>query len=117
MLYLRIVDLEGYVTIRTNRSSCPWRLIGRRLEVRELEGRIEIYDGPREVAHHPRVRDPQGARVTDPAHRPPRGEGRKKSASPPEEQELLAAQPRLASYVALLKKRALGKGTLSCVAC
>jgi len=112
MLYQRIVDIEGYVTVRTNRYSCPWRLIGRRLEVRELEGRIDIYDGAREVARHTRVLEPKGARVTDPTHRPPRGEGRKKSAPPPEEQELLAAQPKLASYVALLKKRASGKGTL-----
>jgi transposase len=112
MLYQRIVDLEGYVTVRTNRYSCPWRLIGRHVEVRELEGRIEIYDGPREVARHTRVLEPQGARITDPAHRPPRGEGRKRSAPPPEEQELLAVQPNLASYLALLKKRASGKGTL-----
>jgi len=111
MLLQRIVDLEGYVTIRTNRYSCPYRLIGRRLEVRELGEHIEAYDGPRLVARHKRVLEPVGARVTDPAHRPPRGE-RKKSEPPPEEQELLSAQPKLASYVAALKQRASGRGTL-----
>jgi hypothetical protein len=50
--------------------------------------------------------------LTEPAHRPPRGELRKKHEPPPEEQELLAAQPKLASYTAALKKRASGKGTL-----
>jgi transposase len=111
MLLQRIVDLEGYVTVQTNRYSCPYQLIGRRLEVRELGEHVEAYDGPRLVARHKRVLEPIGARVTDPAHRPPRG-ARKKSAPPPEEQELLAAQPKLASYVAALKKRASGRGTL-----
>jgi len=112
MLLQRIVDLEGYVTVQTNRYSCPYRLIGRRLEVRELGEHVEAYDGPRLVARHARVLEPIHARVTDPAHRPPRGEHRKKSAPPPEEQELLAAQPKLASYVAALKQRASGRGTL-----
>lgn len=112
MLRNRIVDSGGYITVRTNRYSCPYRLIGRRMEVRELDERIEVYDGPREVARHARVAEPKGVRVTDPAHRPPRGEQRPKSAPPIEEQELLAAQPKLASYVAALKKRASGRGTL-----
>lgn len=112
VLYQRVVDLEGYVNIRTNRYSVPYRLIGRRLEVRELGDRIEAWDGPRRVASHLRVMEPKAARVTCPEHRPPRGEHRPRSAPPPEEQDLLLAQPKLASYLAALKKHAPGRGTL-----
>jgi transposase len=111
MLHHRIVDLEGYVHVQTNRYSVPYRLIGRRVEVREQADTIEVYDGPRLVASHARMAEPRTARVTNLAHRPPRGEGRPKSGPTPEEQELLLAQPKLASYVALLKKHTSGRGT------
>lgn len=112
VLHQRIVDIEGYVTVHTNRYSAPYLLIGRRMEVRELAERIEVYDGPRLVAGHVRVLEPQGARVTDPAHRPRRGE-RPPPSVPAEEQELLLVQPALATYVAALKKHASGRGTLA----
>jgi hypothetical protein len=112
VLHQRIVDIEGNITVQTNRYSVPYSLIGRRMEVRELEGRIEVYDGPRLVASHGRVLEPRAARVTDPAHRPRRGE-RPKASVLPEEQDLLLAQPALASYVASLKKHASGRGTLA----
>jgi len=111
MLHHRIVDIEGYVTVRTNRYSVPYKLIGRRMEVRELAELIEVYEGPRLVASHARVVEPISARVTAPEHRPPRGE--RLRAEPPEEQELLIIQPKLASYVGALKKHASGRGTLA----
>ncbi len=112
VLHQRIVDIEGYITVQNNRYSVPYQLIGRRMEVRELGERIEVYDGPRLVASHARVLEPRDARVTDPAHRPRRGE-RPPASVPPEEQELLLAQPALAPYVATLKKHASGRGTLA----
>lgn len=112
VLHQRLVDIEGYITVHTNRYSVPYQLIGRRMEVRELDERVEVYEGPRLVASHARVLEPQGARVTDQAHRPRRGE-RPPPSVPAEEQELLQAQPALADYVAALKKHSSGRGTLA----
>jgi hypothetical protein len=111
MLHHRIVDLEGYVHVQTNRYSVPYQLIGRRVEVREQADTVEVYDGSRLVASHARVAEPRTARVTHLAHRPPRGQGRPKSGPTPEEQELLLAQPKLASYVKRLKEHTSGRGT------
>jgi len=111
MLHHRIVDMEGYIHVQTNRYSVPYKLIGRPVEVREQADCIEVYDGPRLVASHTRVEEPRTARVTDLAHRPPHGEGRPKNGPSPVEQELLLVQPGLASYVALLKKNVGGRST------
>jgi len=113
-LHHRIVDTEGYVTVHGSKYSAPWKLIGRQLEVRETQDRLDFYLGPRRVASHER---PWGhlverVRVTLPEHRPPRGE-RSAPAVPPEEQALLAAAPQIAGYLAALKKREHGRGTLA----
>lgn len=110
-LHSRTVDAEGYVHINRIRYSAPYRLIGRQLEVRETMARVELYDGPRTVAVHGRVLGPLDTRVTDPSHRPPRGEGRGKQGPPPEEATLLETEPRIATYLALLKKHVGGRRT------
>ena len=113
VLHQRIVDAEGYVNVGTNRYTVPHTLIGRQLEVRETQERIEVFEGPRVVASWERVIGACHVRMTNPAHRPPRGQGRPKEAPPPEEESLLRAEPSLAAYVAELKKRASGRGTLA----
>lgn len=113
VLHHRVVDSTGYVNVATNRYSVPYQLIGRQLEVRETKERVEIFDGPRVVATHERVLDGFHVRVTAPAHRPPRGEGRPKQGPPVEEEALLKNEPSLAPYVAALKKHASGRGTLA----
>jgi transposase len=113
VLYHRIVDGEGYVNLDTNHYTVPYALIGRQLEVRQTSERIEIFDGPRIVATWARAIGVCNARLTNPAHRPPRGQGRPKEAPPPEEESILRAEPSLAAYVAALKKRASGRGTLA----
>jgi transposase len=106
-LHHRLVDSEGYVHVNTNRYTAPWKLIGHRLEVRETRDRIDLYDGPRQVASHARVLDPVGARVQDPAHRPPRGEGRSARGDvSPEETQLRRLVPELANYLDRLKRHA-----------
>lgn len=104
-LCTRIVDAEGYVSVNRVRYSAPYRLIGRALEVRETLERVVIYEGPRRVASHARVLGPWDIRVSDPAHRPPRGQGlarhRPESA---EQTEIVQIEPRLASYVQALKQ-------------
>lgn len=108
-LHQRFVDVEGYVRIHRIRYSAPYRLIGRVLEVRECKDRVDLYDGPRMVATHRRVHGPLDVRVTDPAHRPPRGE-RKSAGPPPEEAEIITREPRLAAYVAAFKQHVSGRG-------
>lgn len=110
VLHQRIVDAEGYVTVRCNRYSVHYSLIGRPMEVRESKERIDVFDGPRLVASHRRVIDPIDARVTLPGHRPPRGEGRAKKGPAPEQMELCLVEPTLATYVAGLTQHAYGRG-------
>jgi transposase len=110
-LHQRIVDIEGFVNVHGNRYSAPWRLIGRRLEVRETKDQIQIFDGPRQLAAHKKVLDALDTRVTDKTHRPPRGEGA--TARPPileEEQQLLRLAPEVAEYVAGLRRHAPARG-------
>jgi hypothetical protein len=103
-LHGRIVDPEGFVHVNRVRYSVPYTLIGRQLEVRETLDRIDVYQGPRRVASHARVHGPLDTRISDPAHRPPRGQGLRHSPGPPpEETELLVMEPRLASYLAKFK--------------
>jgi transposase len=105
-LHHRIVDTEGYVNVRRNRYSAPWKLIGRDVEVRESKDRIEIFDGARRVADHGRVADPLDARVTAPEHRPPRNEGpcARRSESI-EQRRLVEKMPETAEYIARLRQR------------
>jgi hypothetical protein len=104
-LCTRIVDAEGYVNVNRVRYSAPYRLIGRALEVRETLERVVLYEGPRRVASHARVHGPWDTRVTDPAHRPPRGQGLSRHRPPaPEQIEILQIEPRLAGYVQALKQ-------------
>ncbi len=112
LLHQRIVDLEGYVSVNTNRYSLPEDLIGRRLEVRETRQAIEIYDGPRLVATHQRLVDPVGQRSTLPEHRRARSRSERRHEVGFEEKALVARAPEIAEYAALLKKRAAGRGTL-----
>lgn len=105
-LQSRIVDAEGYVNLNRIRYSAPWRLIGRTLEARETLERVELYDGPRCVASHQRVWSPLDTRVTDPAHRPPRGEHKRERAQPaPEALEMLELEPRMSNYLMGLKQQ------------
>jgi len=110
VLHQRIVDAEGYVSVRRNRYSVPYKLIGRQMEVRESKQRIDVFDGPRVVASHRRLLDPSDTRVTVPEHRPPRGEGRAKKGPAPELAEISCMEPALAAYVAALTQHAHGRG-------
>jgi len=111
-LHQRTVDTDGFINLHRNRYSVPWKLdlIGHELEVRELKDRVEIYDGPRQVASHRRVLESCDARVIAPEHRPPRGEGRKRRGPSPYEEQLLKLEPRLGDYVAALKRKVAGQG-------
>lgn len=112
-LHHRIVDVEGSVTVNTNRYSVPANLIGRRVEVRESFGNIDVFDGPRLVASHRRVIDTAATRSILPEHRLPRGENPSRRDPSVEEKALMEIAPELADYIHSLKHSAGGRGTLA----
>ena len=104
-LHQRMVDVEGYVSLHSNRYSVPASFIGRRVEVRETRDQVEIELDARHVVKHQRLATADHVRITLPEHRPPRGAGPCLRAPHPEEQAILAAVPQLAPYVEELKRK------------
>jgi transposase len=104
-LHQRLVDVEGYVALRTNRYSVPLAWMGRRVEVRETKDKIEIQLDARHLVSHHRLADAEHQRILLAEHRPPRGQGIKRPDPHPEEKAILAAVPEMAEYVAALKQR------------
>jgi hypothetical protein len=114
LLHERLVNVEGYIILHTNHYSVPTAFIGRRLEVRETPDRVMIYEGPREIATHPREPEPRHRYLLRPEHRPPRGEGWRHERVPfPEEQELRRLLPEIEAYLAGLKRRGKLQTTLA----
>ena len=104
-LHPRTVDVEGYVAVNTNRYSVPVSWIGRRVEVRETRDKIEIQLDARNTVAHARVVEPVQQRITLAQHRPPRGEGIKRSDPHPEEKAILETAPEIAGYMTAVKQR------------
>src|SRR5208283_4733005 len=63
-LHHRIVDVEGYVSVQSNRYSVPAAWMGHQVEVRETRDRIEIQYGIRQSVCHDRIIDSVGKRIT-----------------------------------------------------
>ena len=103
-LQQRTVDVEGYVALHSNRYSVPVAWIGRTVEVRETKDKIEIQLDARNIVTHVRILEQQYQRITLAAHRPPRGQGLKRTDPHPEEQAILETAPEIAQYVAALKQ-------------
>ncbi len=103
-LHQRTVDVEGYVSLHSTRYSTPVSWIGKRVEVRETRDKVEIELDPRRLVTHVRAAVPM-QRITLAEHKPPKGEGVKKSERHPEEQAILAQVPEIAGYVAELKQK------------
>jgi hypothetical protein len=103
-LHQRLVDVEGYVSVHTNRYSVPAAWIGRRVEARETRDKIEIQLDARSLVVHRRVIDCERQRITLAEHRPPRGQGIKRTDPHPEEKAITDALPEIAAYMADLKK-------------
>jgi transposase len=104
-LHQRTVDIEGYVSVNSNRYSVPVSWIGRSVEVRETKNKIEFQLDARNLVTHVRAATAGPQRITLAEHKPPRGEGVKRGNPHPEEQAILAAAPELAGYVAALKTK------------
>ncbi len=108
-LHQRLVDIEGYIALHTNRYSVPVDWIGRRVEVRETKEKIEIQLDVRRLVTHRRIAEAEHQRVMLAEHRPPRG----RKAPRPEEKTIVTALPELAEYVAGLKQRSRKVVTLA----
>jgi hypothetical protein len=104
-LQQRLVDVEGYVALHTNRYSVPVEWIGRRVEVRETKDKLEIQLDARRMVTHRRIAEPEQQRITLAEHRRPRGQRMPRPDAHPEENAILTAAPELAEYVAGLKQR------------
>ena len=104
-LHPRLVDIEGYVALHTNRYSVPVDWIGRRVEVRETKDKIEIQLDARRMVTHRRIAEAEHQRITLTEHRPPRGQRAPRPDPHPEENANLTAAPELAEYVSALKQR------------
>ena len=104
-LHERIADTEGYVSINRNRYSVPVSWIGRRVEVRETQNKIEIQLDARQSVTHNRVLESQDRHITLPEHRPPRGQAIKRTDPSPEQLALLETAPEIAAYVTALGQR------------
>lgn len=112
-LHHRLVDIEGYVALHTNRYSVPVDWIGRRVEVRETKDKIEIQLDARKLVTHRRIAEAEHQRVMLAEHRPPRGQGFQRPDPHPEEKAILAALPEMAEYVAAVKQRNRRGATLA----
>jgi hypothetical protein len=104
-LHERLVDVEGFISLHTNRYSVPGNWVGRRVEVRESKDKVEIQLGARDMVVHQRRIDPTGERILLPEHRRQRGQGLRKQNAGMEERAILEAVPEITEYVAALKKR------------
>src|SRR5665811_1565292 len=102
-LQQRLVDIEGYVALNSNRYSVPVDWIGRRVEVRETRDKVEIQLDARHLVTHHRIADVEHQRVMLAEHRPPRGHRDARPDPHPEEQAIVTAAPELADYVVGLK--------------
>jgi len=107
--FTRIVDVEGYVYLDTNRYSTPERLIGKKVEVYKYPEEVKVLFRHREVAEHPRLIGKRFGQNTLKAHRRPR---RRQAYQGPsdEERQLCGKSEALNRYVAGLKKRSPGRG-------
>lgn len=100
----RLVDVEGYVSLHTNRYSVPFEWIGRQVQIRETKNRLDIQYGSHPAVSHQRLVEPLGKRITLKEHRPLRGQGLPKPEARPEEKTLLEMIPELAEYLRALKQ-------------
>ena len=103
----RVVDLNGYVSLDTNRYSVPERLVGQAVTLYKFPDRVTVHHRHATVATHLRVIGKRDVRVTDPGHHPtpiraPR--------LPALELQLRQEAPELAAYVRALKQRGQGRG-------
>jgi transposase len=106
----RVVDVEGYVNVDTNRYSVPDRLIGKKVEAQKHGDRVVVVFDHKKVAEHARIMDKRDARATRPGHHRPRLREKAHLGPSPEEMALMGESEILDRYVSELRKRSSGRG-------
>ena len=111
--FYRVVDIEGYVHLDTNRYSVPHKVLGKKLEVQKHWDKVVIYDRQVRIADHKRVIGKKDARITHPGHHPPLNRN-KTFQGPSREEELLTGNNEtLDRYVRKLKEKSRGRGVMN----
>ena len=107
--FSRIVDVEGYIYLDTNRYSVPERLIGKAVEVYKYTSEVKVLFRHREVAEHPRFVGKRHKQNTHKTHH--RARRRQVYQEPCEEERQLRGEAELLdNYVTELKKHSPGRG-------
>lgn len=106
----RVVDVEAYVTLETNRYSVPERLISQRVEVLKYPDWVRIFYQHEKVADHPRLIGKRDGKITAKGHHRPLAKWRAYRGPSAEEHHLTGHAEVLDRYVAEIKKRASGRG-------
>lgn len=109
----RVVDIQGYVHLDTNRYSVPHTLIGEKMEVQKHWLKVIIYKKNEKVAEHDRILDNRDTRSTLPGHHPPIRRKNLHQSSSKEERLLVGKDDLLDRYVAGLKRRSHGRGVIN----
>jgi transposase len=112
-LHERIVDVDGYVALHSNRYSVPADWIGRRVEVRETKNKIDIQLDARHIVTHQRLAEGEFQRVTLPEHQRDHRQRIRPAGPHPDEQAILQTAPDVAGYLDALKKRGRRHVTLA----
>ena len=103
----RVVDLNGYVSLESNRYSVAERLVGQTVTLYKYPAQVQIHHRGMVVANHARLIGQRDARSTDPTHhRIPIQANR----TPQIEAQLLRASPQIEAYARALKQRGRGRG-------
>jgi hypothetical protein len=106
----RVVDVEAYVTLDTNRYSVPERLIGQRVEVLKYPDRVRVFFDHHQVADHPRLMGKRDGKLTAKGHHAPLAKQRAYQGPAAEEHHLMGHTEVLDRYVTELKRRSTGRG-------
>ena len=108
--FSRRVDMEGFVSVETNRYSVPDRFVGKKVEVQKHWDRIVVVFDHKIVAEHARVIDRRDTSVTHPGHHRPLLREKAHSGPSPEEKALTGESEILDRYVMELRKRFNARG-------
>jgi len=106
----RIVSVEGYVNLDSNRYSVPENLIGKQVTVHKHLLRVVILFQHKSVAEHDRFIDKRGKTQTEPSHHQPLHRQQRRATACDEEKLLRGQNSTLDGYLNGLKKRAPGRG-------
>ena len=108
-LHRRRVDVEGYVSLHTNRYSVDAQLIHRHVEIRETVRKVRIFDGHQLAAEH--AKEAYGARKRSllDVHRGQTGRANSVGRPTPQEILLCSQGPDFEALIQALRKRHGGR--------